>query len=283
MNFTRLPEISCLLVDNGSLSPAATLNLRKIAVKLEAAIEHPVRPVSLLHSDRVSSADLGGTPAETLESSMRAAIDQGARKFIVLPFFFGPSAALTEFIPERVAEIGKSSPDLDVRIASPLVRLDQPEDTRIAAILADNAHSTVAAANLANPPVVVVVDHGSPQSTVADVRNHVAEQVARQLGSAAQVVLPASMERRPGPEYDFNEPLLEHALRRLPCGCGDVVVSMMFLSPGRHAGAGGDVEQICRSAEECCPGLKIHITPLAGDHPLIVEILADRFREVTAQ
>jgi sirohydrochlorin ferrochelatase len=129
---------------------------------------------------------------------------------------------------------------------------------------------------------VVVVDHGSPQRGVADVRNHVAQQLTVELGTAARRVLAASMERRPGPEYDFNDPLLENALRNPLCADGDVVVAMMFLSPGRHAGQGGDVVQICRKAEKSSPGLRVLMTPLVGDHPLIVEILADRLLELPA-
>jgi hypothetical protein len=160
--------------------------------------------------------------------------------------------------------------------------LDHPDDNRIARILADNVRATIERAGLAEPPTVVVVDHGSPQRGVADVRNHVAQQLTVELGTAARRVLAASMERRPGPEYDFNDPLLENALRNPLCADGDLVVAMMFLSPGRHAGQGGDVVQICRKAEESSPGLRVHVTPLAGDHPLIVEILADRLVELPA-
>ena len=53
-----------LLVDNGSLVPAATLALRGLAEKLAARIRQPVEPVSLLHSSGVPAEKLGGTPAE---------------------------------------------------------------------------------------------------------------------------------------------------------------------------------------------------------------------------
>ena len=55
------------------------------------------------------------------------------------------------------------------------------------------------------------------------------------------------MERREGAEYDFNEPQLESAV----VGKGEavpVVVALLFLQPGRHAGPGGDVKSIIAEA-----------------------------------
>ena len=86
----------------------------------------------------------------------------------------------------------------------------------------------------------------------------------------------ASMERRPGAEYDFNEPLLETLLDQPEWRSGDIVVARQFLLPGRHAGPGGDIERICLEAERRNPGLRLHLTaPLAG-HPLLESILAER-------
>jgi len=89
------------------------------------------------------------------------------------------------------------------------------------------------------------------------------------------------MERRAGSEYDFNEPLLEDALTRSPCGdgAGDVVLAPLFFSPGRHAGPGGDIETIARNAEAQHQGLQVHLAPLVGEHPRLIEILADRYAE----
>jgi sirohydrochlorin ferrochelatase len=285
MNFTRLAEFSCVLVDNGSLNPAATLNLRDIAAKLEKVVGHRVEPVSLLHSDKVPPAELSGLSAETLEPFLGNSIKAGRRQFLVLPFFLGPSAALTDFIPQRIAGFRETTPDLKVAIASPLVRMGEPQDNRVARILADNVRKTIQSERIEHSPTIVLVDHGSPQPAVAAVRDHVVSQLAAELGDAAKTVLAASMERRDGSEYDFNEPLLERALRGPPCGpeTGDVVVAMMFLSPGRHAGTGGDVAQICSKAELECRGLKTHRTQLIGDHPMILEILADRFRQTIRQ
>jgi sirohydrochlorin ferrochelatase len=57
-----------------------------------------------------------------------------------------------------------------------------------------------------------------------------------------------------------------------------VIVALQFLSPGRHAGQDGDVAEICRVAEAKHRGLKTSLTKPVGEHPLLVEILADRWR-----
>jgi hypothetical protein len=124
---------------------------------------------------------------------------------------------------------------------------------------------------------VALVDHGSPVREVAAVRDELARQLAEQLGREFEVAA-ASMERRPEAEYDFCEPLLERLLARPGWDRGPVTVAMQFLLPGRHAGPDGDVAQICRRAEQAAPGLRTQLTPLVAEHPLLVEILADRAR-----
>ena len=86
------------------------------------------------------------------------------------------------------------------------------------------------------------------------------------------------MERRDGPAYDINGKLLEEVLQELAgeSSVRPVVLSMLFLSPGRHAGKDGDIEQICAAACKRHPGLEVRITPLVGEHPLLIEILLDR-------
>ena len=48
-------------------------------------------------------------------------------------------------------------------------------------------------------------------------------------------------------EYDFNDPLLETALLNVS-DAGPVIVALMFLQPGKHAGAGGDIAEIIAGA-----------------------------------
>jgi hypothetical protein len=87
------------------------------------------------------------------------------------------------------------------------------------------------------------------------------------------------MERRAGPEYDFTAPLLSDLLATPPWNSSRVIVAMQFLLPGRHAGPQGDVAKLCRAAQGTHPGLVTRLTALVGAHPLMVEILADRWRE----
>jgi sirohydrochlorin ferrochelatase len=270
---SRVNEPLILLVDNGSLAPAATLRLREIARSVAGKIERPVSAVSMLHSSAVPAEQLGGTPAEILEPALQRRLEQGQNDFIVLPLFFGPSRALSEYLPERVAHLRKKFPALRVSVAPTLF---DPGDGRLAGILAENVQAGAQA--LPNKPLrVVLVDHGSPAREVVAVRDQLAAQLRALLGPGA-IVAASSMERRPGPEYAFGDPLLEDLLQQPEWGAGDVIVAMQFLSPGRHAGPNGDVAAICRRAMERYPGLRLHQTALVGEHPLLSEILADRCR-----
>lgn len=261
---------STLLVDNGSLEPAATLGLRALAGKLAARLGEPVEPVSLLHASGVAPEKLGGQSAEILEPGLDRRLREGRNDFLILPLFFGPSGALTDYLPGRLVHLRNKHPHLRAQVAAPLF---QPSDGRLAQILADQVKRTGRAA-----PRVVLVDHGSPARGVSDVRNALAGQLGNLLGPECHVA-PASMERRPGPEYDFCEPLLADLLRRDGWNAGEIVVAMQFLLPGRHAGPGGDVATICREAEKAGGGrLQVTMTGLVAEHPLLVEVLADRWQ-----
>lgn len=257
-----------LLVDNGSLEPAATLRLRELARSLAARIGQGVAPVSLLHSSAIAPAKLQGVPAEILESALARRAETGTCDFLVVPLFFGPSRALTDYLPERVAYLRKRLPMLRVSLAEPLYR---PDDGRLAEILAEHAREA------GNPERTIVVDHGSPVREVTEVRNALAAQVGRRLGAGAHVAS-ACMERRPGAEYDFAGPLLQDLLDSPGWNEGAVTIAMQFLLPGRHAGPAGDVARICAEAEGKNPGLRPRMTRLVGEHPLLIEILADRWR-----
>lgn len=272
MDFAMPDRPTVLLVDNGSLQPAATLNLRRLAKALGDRVGRSVEPVSLLHSSTVDPALLGGVPAEILEPAIRRRHGQGARDFVIVPLFFGPSAALTAYIPERIQAMSASLAELEVRVAPPLVDPAMPDDTRLAAILAEQVCTTIATHGLERP-AVILVDHGSPQPAVAAVRDQIGRQLAEVLDREVSSVVASSMERRDGAAYDFNEPLLARALERVS---SDVVVAPLFFSPGRHAGPGGDIEEICRAAETTRSGLRAFLAPLVGEHPALVEILAQR-------
>lgn len=277
-----------MLLDNGSLRPEATRRLRSLAAALQARMGEAVRPVSLLHSNKIDPGQLDGQPAEVLEGSLQRCIAARVRRIGVIPAFFGPSRAITDYLPERLDDWAARVPGARWAIAAPIVPPEAEGDDRIARILADHVRSLWRGAPEAAGGTVVVVDHGSPVEAVTAVRNRVAEQLARLLEGKAAEVVAASMERRPGPEYAFNEPLLASALERIARGGAGgrrraaVTVAMMFLSPGRHAGPGGDVATICREAESACPALRVWTTPLVGEHPGLIEILVERCREVVA-
>ena len=270
-------EPAILLVDNGSLEAGAVRALRGLAERLGLAVGREVRAVSLLHSSGIAPELLDGRGAEILEPVLRELGAQG-REAVVVPLFLGPSGALTEYVPERVRMLRKTWPQLRVRVAPCLVDLARPEDTRIAAMVAERVREAASLAGFARP-AVAVVDHGTPQRAVNAVRELVTVQVRALLGGWARAVTGCSMERRAGVEYDFNEPLLEKLLDAPEYAAGEVVVAQLFLLPGRHAGPGGDVERICEAARKRNPGMNVVVTEPLGSHPGLVEVLKERVEE----
>lgn len=276
---SRVREPSVLLVDNGSLEPAAILQHRALADALGARLGRSVAPVSVLHSDRVPVERIGGRAAEVLESALRRRLAAGEADFVVLPLFVGPSRALTEFVPLTVETLRREYPSLRLRVAAPL---HAPDDDRLARILAAQVRAARREAGTAASGVrVAVVDHGSPVRAVTAARDRIAGQVAERLGDQVAAVAPCSMERRPGAEYDFNEPLLAGLLARPGWNTGTVIVAQLFLLPGRHAGPGGDIARICQEAERASGGrLRTVRGGLLGDDLLLLDVLADRARAV---
>lgn len=267
---------TCFLFDNGSLRADSTLGLRKTAALLATATGRPVQAVSLLHSSGVAPTALGGEPARLLEPAM---LDHFRRhpggEAVLLPLFFGPSAALTDYVPERVGALKAGFPQARIRMAPPLIDVGAKDDRRMAQILADNVRA-VAKARAWTRSKVILVDHGSPRPEVTDVRNHLAGQMRQEHGPEVSALIAASMERRAGDAYDFNEPLLATALRTPPFNNGEVIVALQFLAPGRHAGPGGDIAQICATAQAECQGLVTAMTEPIGSDPRLIALLAER-------
>lgn len=263
-----MPAPLTLLVDNGSLAPAATLRLRELASALATRIGERVVPASLLHSSTVPATELNGVRAEILEPAIAQRAAEGAGEFVIVPLFFGPSRALTEYLPERVAALRARWPGLCVRLAPTLFQIG---DDRLAQILADHVRAG------GDGRRVALVDHGSPVREVTAVRDALVQQLRGLLGASVEVA-GCCMERRPGAEFDFNGPLLADLLARDGWDRGRVTIAMQFLLPGRHAGADGDVAGICRAARKRSPALATLLTPLVGEHPLLGEILADRWQ-----
>jgi len=274
-----------VLVDNGSKRPASALALRASASALSELLSgHEVRPASLAFSDSIPAATLGGTPARTLSDVLSELSESGAPGAIVAPLFLGPSDALRRGVSSAASALPES---FRLLVGAPLVDESTPKDRRVARALAARVLRLARQRNLASPLSVLLVDHGTPSPRVHAVRTRLADEVRELLGDRARHVGAASMERREGEAYDFNEPLLERALLQPPFDEGEVVLAMAFLLPGRHAGEGGDVEQIVRTACENDDhrrrrqSLRVHTTAPLGCDSLVLSVLADRVRSLS--
>jgi sirohydrochlorin ferrochelatase len=268
------------LVDYGSLKAASTLGLRVIAERLGQALDCAVAPVSLRHADAIPAASLSGRPADVLEAALECRARMGVDRFLIIPLFFGPSEALTDGVPACAERVRTRFPRMRLRLARCLVAVGDKTDDRVAAMIEAQVRAKMVGA--AQPPAIILVDHGSPELAVTLVRDHLAARLAVRLGASVSGVRAASMERRPGAEYDFNEPSLDRALDESDARAGRVIVAMQFLLPGRHAGPNGDIVRICAAARRRHPGLRVALTDLVGSHPELIELLADRAREARA-
>ncbi len=285
------------LIDNGSLEPAATRNLRAVAQELSASVGERVHPISWKHSDRIALAALDGdAPGTTLAPFIRAQLARGERQFVFAPFFISAQGAIGSALRTELEALQRAHANTPFEFTFARGLADSAV---IPQIVAARVRETIAAASLEAPPVIVV-DHGGPSLTSAALRNRLAEEVRALLGAEVTSVTAASME---GGEHPHNHPLLAESLAAVATreiasfapadpGCTSaepadtsksasrgVVVALLFLSPGRHAGAGGDIAQICGAAETTQPALLCHMTDLVGTHPLAATALADALRD----
>ena len=260
-----MTKFRIVLADNGSLEPGSTLNLRSLAAELGRLIGHEVRPVSMMHSGKVAPELLGGRPAVLFKQEAKAAAEDGAGELIVVPLFLGPGRTLTETLPEQFREAGGG---LRLRVAPPLYGADGA----LRRILAENL---LAAGWKRGAGSVLLCDHGSPSREMTAVRDALAAELKAELKLTREELTACSMERRPGADYDFNEPSLASAIEKAR---GDAIVLMQFLLPGRHAGPDGDVSRICREHAPKCLSWKL--SPLIGESPLLPALLAERFGQV---
>jgi len=257
------------LIDNGSLEPASQRNLRRVAAGLAARTGETVAAVSWKHSDRIPPAEIGGVPAWTLAPWVRAQVAQGERDFVFVPFFVSARGAIGSALEADLKLLAREAGEFSFRLTGSVASREA-----LAAIVAARVRETAAEHGLSRPPVIVV-DHGGPARASAELR----DRVAADLGAGYDgPVAAASMESPAGPDFSFNQPLLAGQLRAPGWDRGDVVIAPLFLSPGRHAGADGDLARIARAAEAERPGLCCHFTGLVGTHPLAVEILAGALR-----
>ncbi len=271
-----------ILTDNGSIRAASLLNLERLAAEVSRRSGRQVHALPLQHSEKIAPEALGGRCPPVFDPQMRAWLEAGERAFVFLPFFIGPSLAITGLLKQRLRTYAEEFGELQVRVGPFLYNGASEPDTTLAEMLADNTRAVIREHGLRRPPVALV-DHGTPIAAVNTVRDLIAGQLSVLLREDAGAVSPCSMERREGKRYAFNEPLLEKKLRQPGYNSGDVVLAMLFLNPGKHAGENGDVANIAREAAEAQPGLRCHQTPLLGEHPQMPDLLLRRLQQAEAQ
>tara|TARA_B110000037_G_scaffold212304_1_gene264931 strand:- start:137 stop:949 length:813 start_codon:yes stop_codon:yes gene_type:complete len=266
------------------LSPEATLRLRFIAEALSNRIGCGVDPVSARYSDRIAAEQLEGVEADVLKSYLKRQISSGDRSFLVLPLFFGESDALVAYIPKVFGELREELGDIRVSYARPLVDLENESDDALARILVDSLREKMDTVPFSGFNKVLLLDHGSPRSQVAACRDLVGRQMSCLLGESVSEVIPCSMERRDGEEYDFNEPLLGRVLEELdPRKEETLWLSYLFLFPGRHAGAGGDIDQICEHSPWFKKGGMLNKGSLVGELDGLVGLLESRYQSLVKE
>ncbi len=269
-----------ILVDNGSLRPESIHTLRAVAEKLEKKTGTPVYPASYAHSHRINPEFLDGKSASLFQISAETLIEEGYESLQVIPFVFATYGAIFNNILEIAENLKRLYPSIHISVADALHSENDPLAISISAVLADLSFEAIIKHSL-KEPVVLTVDHGSPHEAAAIVRNQITENVGRLLGEQAKAIHPSSMESRDGIQYAFNQPLLENALEDAYLKYGaPIVLARIFLQPGRHAGAGGDVDTIVERVRTKYTGLKVYPTELMASHPGIVFLLERRYRQL---
>lgn len=277
-------QYTVLLFDNGSLRPDATFALRAIAKNLSDRLGMQVEGVSLLHSHKIEADKLNGEPATIIRRRFKLGISNEEHHFICLPLFLGPSLAITEYLMELIEEAKVLCPEIEILVAPPLAGWDVTNpDHRLAQILAEQVTAIMEQNALNRSTNLVLVDHGSPIEQLSILRNTVTIQLQELLGDSVSTSTACSMERREGEAYAFNDPLLETIsfdTVSKDTSLESLVVAMFFLLPGRHAGEGGDVDEILQDLVENAKIENFFKTDLIATHPLIYSILEDRVKSV---
>ena len=278
-------KFKILLFDNGSLRPESTLSLRRLAKNLSNQLNMIVEPISLLHSHKIDKNKLDGVPATIIRQRLRQAIENKEYCIILLPLFVGPSLAITSYLKELMKEASSLCPEMDIRLADPLFgKKIQDPDTDLVKILKDNINDKISDNDHLGPFKVALVDHGSPIKELALLRNSLAQKLDKHFSHKGIEIIACSMERRDGDFYSFNDPLLEtinlrksEILNENNKKCDfTLIVALIFLLPGRHAGKDGDIELILQNMFVNGRIRNYIKTSLIGDHPLIYNILSKR-------
>ncbi|EQC31264.1 hypothetical protein SDRG_10869 [Saprolegnia diclina VS20] len=274
----------CFVVNKGSTQPESVLALRDMCRNLSVRFNGCVRfvPSSCILSDTIPLADLDDVPAVLLQDAVAGVVadhSTTAAKFVVLPVFIGNSDALTDFIPSVLSAFTCQH---RFTIARCLVDISKPSENGIAKILASKVRGAIADhhGEFEKKDIrVIVVDRGTTNHEVHLSRNLIGSQLTKLLGGAVEKVHTASMERVDDPAYDFNEPLLAHAFETYKISSGLVVLALLFLTSGRHAVPGGDIEHVLATTKAAHPNLEVAVTAPIGSHPILTNMLMDRYFE----
>ena len=127
-------------------------------------------------------------------------------------------------------------------------------------------------------PTPSLPPHGQVLQTAGPLEE-VGRELKKMMADRISGFSTCSMERRDREEYDFNKPLLENLLAEKKEEYDEMLVAQLFLSPGRHAGEGGDLDRICSSFADSSPSHRLVRTDLLGTHPSVIEIIADRIEQ----
>lgn len=265
-------------MDNGSLRPESILSLREVAENLKFKTGVSILPAGIMHSHKIDPCKLNGIPALSMQSFFKSFDKQKVESLAFIPMFLGPSLAITDWLNTQLCEWKRTSPARKYAIAETLFR---EGDDRITLALNDHVVKGLTT-GFTGKPFIILVDHGTPLKEVNKVREEVGGQLGKLVAKYSSGFSTACMERRDGSDYDFNDPLLEKVLQEVyEEGGREVVLAPFFLAPGRHAGPDGDLASICLPFEK--KGMRIMRTSTLGNHPLILDILTERFHEVSAK
>jgi len=237
-----------------------------------------------------------------------------ASKECIVPSLVAPRLSHPERASE-VAAVGFARSDAPA-IATPTgPRVQISGLDSVALALADRVLEALArdyeasgAPPTAAPLRILLCEHGSPSKDVHAVREAVAPRLAAALatrGVNVASVRGCAMERKPGDAYAFSEPMLARALpdavadasASAEAGAGEgvrVVLALMFLLPGKHAGVGGDVAKIAASALDLAVASPagrsddahraalrtrgVLVADVLGEHPAVLDVLWNRLR-----
>ncbi len=275
-------ESAIVLIDNGSLNPKSVIEARSLAESFAQRLQQPAVSLSVSHSDAIPASELDGEPAMLWESYLENAASNGIRQIYAIPLFIGPGFGLKK--AKRMAlKRAKAGERVIVRWADPIVS-ETDQDTILQEILVENVLRVLDTSSRASQvPRVLLVDHGSPFEEVTSCRNYAALLLQDALGNRVESVIGCSMERREGKEFDFNEPSLERALAMAKRDEVDrIVLCYLFLFSGRHAGPGGDIDQICEK-EGWKSGQNLLKTDLIGSNPKALDLLETRLNSILSK